>query len=344
MMKWVARAACRVGQLGLLVAELFAVPDCGPKQECLEGQSRCGSPQQTETCVSHWPDGQSEPSLEWRAATVCDAERTCVMIEPMTAKCVQGGQQDPACAQAARHCDGDTVVTCAAGYGVDPKACGTTDTFGASSLNGGVNATRCIPSASLGATCIPRAATLDATCAGSSGPHCDGTTLVECVEEYAVFRANCQSCTIVPSPASCSGCAPALGQCLGYLGDACRGDSYCAASLVCHVEPGGARHCSTPCTVIADANASAPDPCSVALGAGVLPLSSYAEIAPTGAPLGSGGGSFGKSYPELAASRAFVLGSIRFREATAFRLGAPRRSAAAAVNRGSRPNGAAKSD
>jgi len=305
MMKWVARAAGRVGQLGLLLAAFGALPDCGPTQECVEGQTRCGSPRQTETCFSHWPDGQSEPSLEWRAATVCDGGRSCVTVEGVGAKCVQGGQQDAECAQAARHCDGNTVVTCAAGFGVDPTACGLTDVFGTSSLNGGINATRCIPSASLGATCIPPAATLDAVCAGSSGPHCDGTTLVECVEGYAAFRSNCRSCAVVPSAASCSGCAPALGQCLGYLGDTCQADSDCAASFVCHVEPGGARRCSAPCTVVADTNSSAPDPCSVALGVGVLPLSSYAEIAPTGAPLGSGGGTFGKRYPELACIAGF---------------------------------------
>lgn len=282
------RTARCIGTMALLWAALSSAIGCSP-QECSEGETRCASSKYAEVCSAHWSEISSSNSYEWGWRAECSEGTACVMVDGSGATCVGGGEKDPSCAQTAHYCDGDALVSCAQGYSVNRAACG--------SAVGSFNSTHCIPSASAGATCIPPSSQVDPICGGTSDPHCDGSTLVDCVEGYAVFRANCRACTVVPQVAACSGCAPTHGQCSGYLGDSCQADSDCAAGLLCHLEAGGLHHCSAPCTVSADAQAGGE--CPQKLGSGDLPLSSYAEI-----QLGKAAGE-GYAYPPFSCIAGF---------------------------------------
>lgn len=147
----------------------------------------------------------------------------------------------------------------------------------------------CIDPSDGTATCVPKAATVDPLCDGVTGPRCEGTTLVECIDHYAVFKTACASCA-VQTTQTCATCpSTSRGSCHGYLGDSCAVDEECALGLRCHDEGNGRRACSLACTVgsagtsdvdIAPAGENAQ--CFAAFDPDGSPVSAYSEVNPVG--------------------------------------------------------------
>jgi len=272
--------------LGLL---LLGTSGClGGGDECDRGATRCnaGNP---ESCEEYCSDLGCHD--KWAVRTFCTAAQTCVSPGDTEPLCVESSTKDPRCADTedATYCSGDRLVQCQHGYRALTRACGA-DQAGGAQLPGGPAATACIDLGSSAATCIPATATVAPLCAGASGPHCDQTTLVECIGGYAVSETACASCNVQTAPV-CSTCTPtARGTCHGYLGDGCALDEDCAAGMVCHDSGNGQRLCSLPCTIegatsadVASLPANARSAqCYAAFAPAGLPTSTYSEVIPSG--------------------------------------------------------------
>jgi hypothetical protein len=270
---------------------LFATSGClGGVDECDRGATRCnaGNP---ETCENDCSDFGCHD--KWQIGTSCSAAQSCIVPSDTAPLCAESPSKDPRCvgAENATYCAGNDLVQCQHGYRVITRACGSVDDFRNADLPGGSASTRCVDPGDGTATCIPEAAKIDALCDGVTGPLCEGTALVECVDQHAVFKTVCASCVVDSAPA-CTSCPPnPRGVCRGYLGDGCAADADCAVGLVCHDDNGNAqRTCSLPCTVETTADTAAgtsqagtPNPqCYSAFNPDVSPISAYSEVAPAG--------------------------------------------------------------
>ncbi|MEO8920705.1 MAG: hypothetical protein ABI488_25040 [Polyangiaceae bacterium] len=261
----------------------------GGVDECDRGATRCnaGNP---ETCEEDCSDFGCHN--KWQVGDFCTAAQSCIAPNDTAPMCAESPSKDPLCAGAekATYCSGQQLVQCQHGYRAITRACGSVDDFGYEQLPGGSASTMCVDPGDGNATCIPEAAKVDSLCDGITGPRCDGTTLVECVDQHAVFKTACASCTTQTTPA-CDTCPPTTrGLCRGYLGDSCALDEDCAPGLLCHDNGIGLRACSLACSVEA---ASAPDAgvapagasnaqCYAAFNADETPISSYSEVKPAG--------------------------------------------------------------
>ena len=276
----------RIQWLGLL---LLGTSGClGGVDECDRGATRCnaGNP---ETCEEDCSDLGCHD--KWEIHTFCTSTQTCIAPSDTPPLCAESPTKDALCASSenATYCSGGQLAQCQHGYRAITRACGSVDDFGYAELPGGSASTVCVDPGDGTATCIPEAARVDSLCDGVTGPRCAGTTLVECVDQHAVFKTACASCAVQTTPA-CDTCTPtARGVCRGYLGDGCALDEDCAAGLVCHDDGNGQRACSLTCTV---ETVSAPDAGTTPVGANAQcyaafnpdgsPISAYSEVSPAG--------------------------------------------------------------
>ena len=263
----------------------------GGVDECDRGTTRCnaGNP---ETCEEDCSDLGCHD--KWQVSDLCAATQSCIAPTDTQPLCAESPTKDGLCAglENATYCSGQQLVQCQHGYRAITRACGSVDDFGYAELPGGSASTACVDPGDGTATCIPEAAKADSQCDGVTGPRCAGTTLVECVDQYAVFKTACASCA-VQTAAACDTCPPtARGLCRGYLGDGCVADEDCAVGLVCrdNGDGDGRRACSLPCTVDAasdrdagTAPAGAPNTqCYGAFDPDGSPISAYSEVSPAG--------------------------------------------------------------
>jgi len=277
----------RAQWLGLL---LLGTSNClGGVDECERGATRCnvGNP---ETCEEDCSDVGCHN--KWQVGDVCTATQSCIAPSETQPLCAESPSKDALCAgsEKATYCSGQRLVQCEHGYRAITRPCGSIDDFGNALLPGGSASTVCVDPGDGTATCIPEAAKVDSPCDGATGPRCAGTTLVECVEQYAVFKTACATCTVQTTPA-CDTCPPnPRGVCRGYLGDGCAADADCAAGLLCHDNGNGQRACSLACSVEAAgdpdagvAPAGTPNAqCYAAFNSDETPISSYSEVSPVG--------------------------------------------------------------
>jgi hypothetical protein len=252
----------------LLVGAVAAQLACQLTDECSPSQWRClgdGANAQVQQCQQNDDFG----GYHWFPADSCTGGRSCLVVPDtrgVGALCVLSTTPDPRCGHGwLDYCDGDTHVSCMAGYAVARAACGS---YG---LPGGAAATHCV-SGGTGASCVPPTATADVRCTGDR--YCDGNTLVECVQGYAVFRSSCRACQVE------SDATGTRGVCDGALGAACSADADCASGLICRPVGGEAATCTAACTV-----SETGDSCLDALGTGGLPVTAYMELQPAGRQL-----------------------------------------------------------
>ena len=247
--------------------------------DCTVGETRCndGNPARCDQDCSDFGCSNRWVSDEW-----CTASQTCIAPTGMQPVCAESSPQDPLCAASvsATYCSANELVLCDHGYRAISRTCGGSYSGNVyPPLPGGSASTACVDPGDGNATCIPPAAKLDPRCDGVNGRTCVGSTLVECVDHYAVFTTTCASCTTQTG-------------CHGYLGDGCTADGDCAAGLVCHdtESDNGQTTCTLPCTVgsAGEPDAGAPQPgapnaqCYAAFNPDRTPISAYSETYPSG--------------------------------------------------------------
>ena len=276
----------RIHWLALL---LLGANGClGGVDECDRGAARCnaGNP---ETCEEDCSDFGCHN--RWQIQTFCTAAQSCIAPSDTSPLCAESPAKDLQCAdlESATYCKGDELVQCEHGYRATTRPCGSVDEFSSTSLPGGSASTMCIDPGDGTATCIPQGASVDPQCDGITGPRCAGTTLVECVDHYAVFKTACASCAVQTTQA-CASCPPTTrGSCHGYLGDDCAVGEDCASGLLCHDEGNGRKVCSLACTVetpnASDAGRAplgANAECYAAFDPDGTSVSAYSELSPAG--------------------------------------------------------------
>ena len=277
----------RAQWLGLL---LLGASGCfAGVDECDRGVTRCnaGNP---ETCENDCSDFGCHN--KWRSSDWCAATQSCIAPGDTPPLCAESPDKDARCAgsEHGTYCRGQQLVQCQHGYRAVARACGSVDRFGYAQLPGGSASTVCVDPGDGTATCIPEAAKVDPLCDGVQGPRCAGTTLVECIDQYAVFKTACASCT-TQTTLACDTCPlRTLGLCRGYLGDSCSGDEDCAEGLLCQSAGHGQRACSSACSVEATgapsagvAPAGVPNAqCYAVFNADETPISAYSEVSPDG--------------------------------------------------------------
>ena len=272
-----------------LALVLVALNGCfGGVDECDRGATRCnaGNP---ESCQEDCSDFGCHDV--WQIQSFCSAAQSCLAPSDTPPLCAESATKDPRCAdlEAATYCSGDQLVQCQSGYRAITRPCGSVDDFGNPELAGGPTSTTCIDLGDGNATCIPKAAKIDPLCDGVTGPVCEGTALVECVDHYAVFKTECASCTIQTTQACATCSSSPRGSCRGYLGDSCTIDDECAQGLLCHDDGNGRHECSLACTVgSTDTSGAGAAPagenaqCYAAFDPDGTPVSMYSELVPGG--------------------------------------------------------------
>jgi len=270
----------RAQWLGLL---LFLTSGClGGADECDRGATRCNGGN-AETCAEDCSDLGCHD--QWQVSDVCTGAQSCIAPSDTQPFCAESLGKDALCAGSGNgtYCNAEQLVQCHDGYRASTRACGSVDDFGYAQLPGGSASTVCVDPGDGTATCIPVGAKVDSLCDGVKGPRCAGTTLVECVDQYAVSKTSCGSCSTQTSQA-CDTCPPTTrGECRGYLGDRCAVDEDCASGLSCHGDGSGQRTCSLPCSVEAESAPASGGPnaqCEAAFDPEGLPISAYSEVNP----------------------------------------------------------------
>jgi len=254
---------------------LGASAGCLDDSECVPGASRCEG-DHAMSCIHECSDIVCR---DYWAVDVCQADRVCVIPDGQRAMCLDSAEPDPACGTeaAASYCNGDSVVSCVAGYRTKRTACGATDEFHQSLLPGGPAATHCMEANPGAATCVPPESAVDPLCGGATGPQCSGALLVQCVAGLAVAKTECASCTI-------DGSDPLgpIAQCHGFLGDGCARDADCASGLSCLADHRGLLLCTVSCDGVMSApeeNIPPPNPgCLDTFRAGGPAPSGYVRV------------------------------------------------------------------
>ncbi|SRR6266568_3336612 len=209
--------------LWLLPLLCFVAAGCYRNECSPSGTSRCEQ-NQVVRCEEH-PNGEfSGQHTEWTSSSC--SPKTCVELTGLSAACVESVEKDPLCGNepTAQVCSNGDYAQCSYGYRLLTQSCPANVDWGIA------DASRCVDPVPFHAVCVPQDAQIDPICGGGSGPKCDGTTLVQCLEGYGM-RTACRTCATYPQ-----GYYPRW-QCAGMAGYGCLEDADCADGLVCAAQP-----------------------------------------------------------------------------------------------------------